>query len=119
MIPITGTTDLGIPFFKWMQRFIIALHGAGIHEGWAFQCRDGSWAKESDYKDNIFSKLEIIQATTTLIDPECIIWDDYGMQRSGRRFFAHHTLNMGVLPHLIELQARWQTDRANGERAVQ
>jgi len=26
---------------------------------------------------------------------------------------------MGVKPHLIELQARWQTDRANGERSVQ
>ena len=26
---------------------------------------------------------------------------------------------MGVLPFLIELQARWQTDRANGERTVQ
>ena len=98
MIPITGTTDLGIPFFKWTQRFIIALHRAGIHEGWAFQRRDGSQAKASDYKDNIFSKLEV-QATTTLIDPECNIWDDYGMQRPGCRFFTHHTLNMGVLPH--------------------
>ena len=119
MIPIAGTTDSGITFFKWTQRFIIALHGAGVHEGWAFQRPDGSRAKASDYKENIFSKLEVIQATTTLIDPECNVWDDYGMQRSGRRFFTHHTINMGVLPFLIELQARWQTDRANGERTVQ
>ena len=47
------------------------------------------------------------------------IWDDYGIQRSGRRFFTTHCINMGVLPFLIELQARWQTDRANGQRSVQ
>ena len=119
MIPIAGTTDSGITFFKWTQRFIIALTRAGIHEGWAFQRANGTRAKASDYQENIFSKLEIIQATTTLIDPECNIWEDYGQHRSGRRFFTHHTINMGVLPHLIELQARWQTDRANGERTVQ
>ena len=64
-------------------------------------------------------KLEIIQATTSLIDPGCEIWEDYGIQRSGRRFFTSHATNMGVKRHLIELQARWMVDRANGDRAVQ
>ena len=63
--------------------------------------------------------LDMIQASTNLIDPECNIWDDYGVQRSGIQFFTTHCTNMGVLPHLIELQARWQTDRAEGERTVQ
>jgi hypothetical protein len=119
MIPIAGTTNSGIQFFRWTQRFVIRLSREGITEGWAFQSRDGTRAKASEYRDNIFSKLEIIQATTTLIDPECNVWDDYGVQRSGRRFFTTHCTNMGVQPHLIELQARWQTDRANGERTVQ
>jgi hypothetical protein len=119
MIPIAGTTNSGIKFFTWTQRFIGRLAQDGIVEGWAFRRANGSRAMASDYRNNIFSKLETIQATTTLIDPECNIWDDYGVQRSGRRFFATHCINMKVPPHLIEIQARWSTDRANGERSVQ
>ena len=119
MIPIAGTTDSGIEFFTWAQRFVNRLADEGLYKGWAFQSPNGDRAVASDYRNNIFSKLEIIQSTTTLIDPRCNIWEDYGIQRSGRRFFTTHTTMKGVPPHLIELQARWSTDRANGERTVQ
>ncbi len=119
MIPIAGTTNSGIQFFTWTQRFISSLEKRGIFDGWAFRRPDGRRALARDYRENTFTKLEIIQNTTTLIDPDCLIWDDYGIQRSGRRFFATHCTNMGILPHIIELQARWQTYRANGKHAVQ
>ena len=119
MIPIAGTTHSGIKFFTWTQRFLVHLGRRGLAEGWAFQRTDGTRAVAGDYRRDIFSRLEAIQATTTLIDPDVDVWEDYGVQRSGRRFFATHCTNMGVEPHLIELQARWQTDRANGERSVQ
>lgn len=119
MIPIAGTTNSGIQFFTWTQRFVCYLARQGIEEGWAFQRSNGERARASDYKNNIFTKLEIIQNTTSLIDPSCNIWEEYGAQRSGRRFFTTHCTNMGVKPHLIELQARWMTDRANGQRSVQ
>ena len=119
MIPMAGLTNSGITFFVWTQRFIRALALHGIYDGWAFQRPDGSRAKAADYKENLFSKLKTIQAKTTLIDPDCKIWEEFGVQRSGRRFFTTHTTLMGVPPHWIELQARWQTDRANGERTVQ
>ena len=119
MIPIAGTTDSGIPFFTWAQRFVNIVSKNGRIDGWAFQRADGTRAKASDYRRNIFSKLEEIQATTSLIDPDVDIWEEFGIQRSGRRFFTTHTLKMGVKPFLIELQARWSTDRANGERSVQ
>ena len=90
MIPIAGTTNSGIPFFKWTQSFINRLGMAGQTDGWAFQRPDGSRAKASDYRNNIFSRLEAIQATTTLIDPDVDVWEDYGIQRSGRRFFTLH-----------------------------
>jgi hypothetical protein len=80
---------------------------------------DGTRAKASDYQDNIFRKLEIIQATTTLIDPRCSVWDEYGIQRSGRHFFTTTCTNMKVDKHNIELKCRWSTDRANGVRTVQ
>jgi hypothetical protein len=119
MIPIAGTTFSGIRFFNWTQRFVCRLALDGFKEGWAFRRTDGSRAKASDYQENIFCKLEIIQATTTLIDPGCSIWDEYGIQRSGRRFFTTRCTNMKVDKHDIELQCRWSTDRTNGVRTVQ
>ena len=119
MIPIAGETDSGIPFFVWTQRFVNSLARRGHYTGWAFLRPSGERAVAADFRDNIFSKLETIQATTSLIDPQCDIWEDYGVQRSGRRFFTTHCTIKGVPPHLIELQARWSTDRANGERTVQ
>lgn len=121
MIPIAGTTDSGIEFFKWTQRFVTHLGSLGYEDGWAFRRRDGTRAKAGDYRNNIFAKLEleVIQATTSLIDPECNVWEDFGVQRSGRRMFATEATKNGVPVHLIELQARWMTDRAAGVRTVQ
>ena len=119
MIPIAGTTDSEIPFFTWTRRFINSLAKEVIQEGWAFQRPNGERGMAGDYREEIFTKLEQIQATTTLIDPDCNIWDAYGMQRSGRCFLTTHATNEGVSPHDIELQCRWSTDRAKGERSVQ
>ncbi len=62
---------------------------------------------------------EIIQATTTLIDPGCSVWDEDGIQRSGGQFFTTRCTNMKVDKHDIELQCWWSTNRANGVRTVQ
>jgi len=119
MIPIVGTTNSGITFFSWTQRFIKKLAMGGVTEGWAFKRPDGSRAKAGDYWDDIGSKLEVIQRTTRLIDPAVDVWNDYGVQRSGRRFFTTQCTIRGIAKHLVELQARWQTDRAKGERTIQ
>ena len=119
MIPIAGTTNSGIKMFSWTQRFLIHMAEQGFVDGWAFRRPDGTRAKASDYRNNIFRKLEIIQESSNLIDPECNVWEDFGVQRSGRRFFTTEATKNGVSPHLIELQARWQTDRAKGSRSVQ
>ncbi len=119
MIPIAGVTHSGIQFFTWTQRFILWLAEEGFEGGWAFHRPDGSRAKALDYQDNIFRKLEIIQATTTLIDRGCSVWDEYGIQRSGRRFFTTWCTNMMVDKYDIEFQCHWSTDRANGVRTVQ
>ena len=70
MIPIAGTTDSGIHFMRWTQRFIARLAHDGKTDGWAFKRENGERAMASDYCENIFTKLENIQATTTLIDPD-------------------------------------------------
>ena len=112
-------TSLGIQFFTWTQRFLRRLGQEGYEDGWAFRRPDGSRAKASGYQDNIFQKLEIIQATTSLIDPGCSIWDEYSVKQSGRRFFTTRCSNMKVDKQEIEIQCRWSTDRANRVRTVQ
>ena len=118
MIPIAGTTNSGIRMFAWTQRFVLVLARAGYEEGWAFRRPDGSRAKAADYRENLSKKLKRIQRTSTLIDPECNVWSNYGVQRLGRRFLTTHATIMGVPPHVLELQMRWSTDRAAGARTV-
>ena len=112
VIPIAGTTNSGVEFFKWAQRFAFILQQNGRTDGWAFARDDGSRAKASDYRDIIFSELEVIQDTRPgLIDSQVEIWEDYGIQRSGRRFFDTFCRLRGVKKADIEAQCRWMKDR--------
>ena len=118
VVPIAGTTKSGIKFYEWTQRFVSRLEEEGYTDGWAFKRPDGSRAKASDYRNNIFRKLVELQDTTSLIEDECNVWDAFGVQRSGRRAFVVICTNAGISKHIIELQCRWSTDRANGVRTV-
>jgi hypothetical protein len=118
MIPIAGKTKSGINFFRWTQRFVGRLVSMGRRDGWAFQRADGTRAKAMEYMEDIYQRLENVQASTSLIDPQTDVRTEFGAQRSGRRFLTTHATNKGVKPHIIELQCRWQTDRARGERSV-
>ena len=119
MIPIGGTRNSGINFLTWTQRFANKVSKDRRVEGCDVLRSDGTRARTSDYRRNTSSKHEDIQATTNLIDPDCDIWEEYGVHRLRQRLFTTQTIKMGVKPLLIELQPRWSTDRARGERSVQ
>jgi hypothetical protein len=119
MIPIAGVTGSGVKVFEWTQRIIKRLSLIGRVDGWLFRGDDGERrALAGDYAENIYQKLEHLAQTTTLIDPGCDIRNEYGVQRSGRRFFDTQCLNMKVSPTDIEFQCRWRTDRAKGGKTV-
>jgi hypothetical protein len=118
MVPIAGTTNSGVTFFKWTQRFVGRLAMDGHCQGWAFKNEDGSRAKASQFMEDIYQRLENIQSETSLIDPDCDIRSEYGAQRSGRRFLTTEATIQGIKPHVLEYHCRWQTDRAKGERSV-
>ena len=112
VIPIAGTTKSGVEFFKWTQRFCFTLVTSGRTSGWAFARKNGDRAKASDYRKVIFSELERIQEEREdLIDPKIEIWEDFGIQRSGRRFFDTACRLRGVSKLDIEAQCRWMKDR--------
>ena len=120
MIPIAGVTKSGVQVFEWTQRVIKRLEMVGRVEGWLFRADNGvDRALASDYAENIYDKLETLQRTTKLIDPGCNVREEYGIQRSGRRFFDTQCINMGVSSTDIEFQCRWRADRAKGGRTVQ
>lgn len=57
---------------------------------------DDTRAKASDYMEDIYQRLETIQATTGLNDADCDdVRTDYGAQRSGRRFLTTHATIQG------------------------
>ena len=119
IVPIAGTTKSGIKFFRWTQRFVRRLEEEGFIDGWAFRREDGSRAKASDYRSSIFERLEEIQNTNPeLIDPAVNVTEDYGVQRSGRRFFDTECQNQRVSSDDIKAQCRWAAERAAGGRTV-
>jgi hypothetical protein len=119
IIPIAGVTGSGIRVFEWTQRMIKRASLVGRVDGWLFRKGNGvERALASDYAENIYQKLEKLQKTTTLIDPGCDVREEYGIQRSGRRFFDTQCINMKVSATDIEFQCRWRTDRAKGGKTV-
>ena len=88
VIPIAGTTKSGVEFFKWAQHFAFVVSRNGRNTGRAFACTNRAQAKASDYCDIIFSELEEIQnKRSDLIDSQADVWEDFGIQQSGRHFF--------------------------------
>jgi hypothetical protein len=119
IIPMAGVTGSGIRVFEWTLRAIKCLEMAGRTDGWMFRKRDGiERAVAGDYAENIYRKLEHLQLTTSLIDSGCDVREEYGIQRSGRRFFDTQCINMKVSKTDIEFQCRWRTDRAKGGKTV-
>ena len=57
------------------------------YSGWAFQNEEGTCEVAADYRENIFTNLEVIQETTTDhqpdIDPNLYVWEEYW---AGRRY---------------------------------
>jgi hypothetical protein len=112
VIPIAGATKSGVEFFKWAQRFSFVLKSRGRTSGWAFARPKGDKAKASDYQDIIFMELEEIQnERPNLIDPQVEVWEDFGIQRSGRRFFDTTCRLRGVSKSDIEAKCHWMKGR--------
>ena len=66
---------MGIPFFRWPQRFVCKLTSLWREDDWAFRRPDGTRALALLYRDDVFRKLRVIQATTLMIEPGYKIWD--------------------------------------------
>ena len=118
VVPIASLTDSGIPFLKWTKRVVRRLEEEGLTSHWMFVDESGTRATASRYQDEIFTRLEDIQQRRPdLIEPSCDVREDYGVQRSGRRFLRTVAKIRGVPDDLVELLCRWSTDKNRQGRA--
>jgi len=115
IVPIAGVTKSGLQPLKWGDRLIGALQDEGVTKGWAFCREDGRQAHCADYGETVFSKLEEIQNNRPdLIEQDCKVREEYGLQRSWRRGFASEAANQGVKETDINAQCRWQSEMKTG-----
>ena len=119
VIPLASITESGFTPLIWIQRLVDKLNRRGVARGWAFiREDDGSRADAAYYQDAVFGKLLDIQSEPSSPIPDSVnVYEDYGMQRSGRRGFTTHAKNLGFLDDDISLICRWQTDKNRGGRA--
>ncbi len=114
IIPVTSTTKLGIQFYTWMQKFVNRLDYKGRADGWAFIRPNGDGTKATDNCNDIFSKLERIQATTNLIDLEykrCGMTTGLNALNGAASLLSTPTK---IYPSTFaELKYLWQTDIGN------
>ena len=109
---VAAETASGLKPLLWTNRLVDALAQCGIESGWAFQWEDGKQARMSDYEEVIFSKLEEIQANTSLIDKEINIREEFGLARSFRRGSTTEAQNKQVAQSDIDWIARWNSKKA-------
>ena len=90
MTPIVGRMRSGIHFFRWARHFMWEVGSLGRKDAWICTRSGGIQVLTLGYRGNILHKLEVIQATTTLL----------------------------VQPG-IKLRGQLRVDRAKGEGTVQ
>eukprot|EP00978_Attheya_sp_CCMP212_P038609 scaffold192798_cov54-Attheya_sp.AAC.1 len=114
VIPIACTTSSGLPNLRWARRMVEKMETLGRTTGYLFvNMKTERRAECSQYKKSIFDKLREIQVSNPeLIEPECEIEEEFGMQRSFRRGFDTECRNRGVKEADINAMCRWQVEKA-------
>ena len=90
----------------------------GRSNGWLFQTEDGRKRKGSEFEEDLHIVLETVQKTTSYIDDNVNIREEYGIFRSLRRGATTEAHNQGVPDTVIEMNNRWRKiERAKGKKA--
>lgn len=119
VIPVAATTSSGLPNLRWARRMVEKMETLGRTTGYLFvNTKTERRAECSLYKASIFDKLgEIQSAQPELIEPECEIDEEFGMQRMFRRGFDTECRNRGVKSEDINSMCRWQVEKRRQGRS--
>jgi hypothetical protein len=109
-IPCVAITEgTGLQPGKWIIRLIRLLEVQGVKEGPLMRrvLRPG---KLVEFQDDFFRVIEMVQATTNLIEDDVFVRDEFGIERSTRRGVTIHAKNMDVGEEVITANNRWRRE---------
>jgi hypothetical protein len=106
--PVTEGTHLRPG--RWVKRLVEVIHSSGRQGGRLFSCKLWQNAKLMEFKNDFFTVLEKVQATTDLIEDNFVIRDKCGIARTIWRSVTAHARNMRVSIDLIKAINRWRQE---------
>jgi hypothetical protein len=109
-VPCVGTTEgTNLRPGRWVQRLVKLMKGAGTRSGRLFQ-RKLNPPRMCEWEGDFMTLLELVQATTELIERKVEVRDSFGISRTIRRGATAHARNMKVDEDLIKAVNRWMND---------
>jgi len=120
-IPVTPVANSGLKVQLWIKQM---LQWYGPHQrAYVFQDESGERISCGHYATDILGIIKEIQTSDlpkerNLVDPDCDVFEEYGMTRSFRQGSDSRAHAAGVLESTIDLMNRWRkTERAQGRLA--
>lgn len=120
-IPLVPVTNSGLQIQVWIERM---LTWYGPHRnGYVFRDENGNRITCGHYAADILGVIREIQISSfsheqNIVDPNCDVFEEYGMSRSFRRGSDSRAQAAGVDESTIDLVNRWRkSERAQGRQA--
>lgn len=120
-VPVVEKTASGLEIRVWIERMLCWF--GPDRKGYVFRDANGHRVSCGHYAQQILGIIKQIQNSDRIqergiVDPECDVFEEYGMSRSFRRGSDSRALAAGVSQATIDLINRWRTsERAKGKAA--
>jgi hypothetical protein len=120
-VPVVERTQSGLEIRVWIERMLL-WYGPD-RKGYVFRDEKGYRVSCGYYAHEILSVIRDIQISDRpseqgLVEPDCDVFEEFGMSRSFRRGSDSRALAAGVSQATIDLINRWRTtEKAKGRAA--
>lgn len=120
-LPIVEITNSGLEVRKWVER-MLCWYGPD-RKGYVFRDSAGNRVSCGYYAQKILGLIKDIQQSGRederhVVEPDCDVFEEFGMSRSFRRGSDSRALAAGVPTATVDLINRWRTtERAKGRTA--
>jgi hypothetical protein len=122
LVPIADITSSGLTPRLWVRRAMEAYANLGITNIWMFRNKKGEAERMGVYEPYMFELIQILQdagvVAERLLPREEDITVSHGIARSGRRGYATHNTNVGIVDADIKRLDRWRAIEAATGRAA-
>jgi hypothetical protein len=117
LMPVPLKTDSGLEPVIWIGRMLEWYKEGGIENGPVFRDKRGECARYGDFEHGFLRRLARVQASNPALfaKPQCNVFDDFSLGRSGRRSTTGRALNVRLEETVINTNNRSRVkERAKG-----